>query len=432
MSRIFAVASFAVLLTFGGGLRLASGDASGGSLLIESDPSGAVAYVDGRLAGHTPLTMPAIAAGVHRVRLVSLGYLENTRLVTVKAGSRTQLRTTLTSPGPQNAASRAALKIVALEGEGAVNVIQQKTATAPVIEVRDQNDLPVSGAVVRFAIRGGRATFSGGRTLSVTTDLGGRAAATGFAPTSSGALQITATATFQGQTAAVTIAQTTVTTAAQAAAVSGASAGGGGLGGGGSAAGGGGAGGGGGLSTTTLAIVGGAAAAGAVVVNHTLFAGTTFTGQFSGVLPDTQMSAPGFGNFSCTQLERQTGTIKITLDKTEGALSGTMGVEGDIAISPGTCQASRNTDSFGLDRGTVTGSPDTISATGHAQNDYSEPSFGGGGVNAYDFTFTGRLDGDRQITGSLTVARNVTFRSTDGRTAVNSFGTVTYQVTLQR
>jgi hypothetical protein len=109
-----------------------------------------------------------------------------------------------------------------------------------------------------------------------------------------------------------------------------------------------------------------------------------------------------------------------------------MGVEGDIAISPGTCQASRNTDSFGLDRGTVTGSPDTISATGHAQNDYSEPSFGGGGVNAYDFTFTGRLDGDRQITGSLTVARNVTFRSTDGRTAVNSFGTVTYQVTLQR
>ena len=164
----------------------------------------------------------------------------------------------------QNAPGQAALKIVVLDGEGAVNIIQQKTATAPVIEVRDQNDLPVAGAAVRFGIRNGRAVFGGARTLSVTTDAAGRAVATGFAPTGSGALQITATATFQGQAAAVTIAQTTVTTVAQAAAVSGAGAS--GVSGGASA--GAGAGGGGGLSTTTIGVIAGAVAGGAIVAKE--------------------------------------------------------------------------------------------------------------------------------------------------------------------
>ncbi|MEX2270277.1 MAG: hypothetical protein WD690_02310, partial [Vicinamibacterales bacterium] len=55
-----------------------------------------------------------------------------------------------------------ALRIVVIEGEDAVNVIQQKTAVAPVVEVRDQNGLPVPGAVVRFTIGGGNASFTGG------------------------------------------------------------------------------------------------------------------------------------------------------------------------------------------------------------------------------------------------------------------------------
>src|SRR5215210_4302372 len=115
-----------------------------------------------------------------------------------------------------SAAQTAALKIVVVEGEGAVNIIQQKTAVAPVIEVRDRNDQPVSGALVRFAIQKGRASFNGARTLSVTTDAAGRATATGLTPTGSGALQIGTSAAFQGQTAALTIAQTNVLTAAQA------------------------------------------------------------------------------------------------------------------------------------------------------------------------------------------------------------------------
>src|SRR5690348_14430695 len=73
--------------------------------------------------------------------------------------------------------STSALKIVVIEGEGAVNIVQQKTAVAPVIEVRDRNDQPVAGATVNFVVRAGRATFSGARTLSVTTNAAGRAAA---------------------------------------------------------------------------------------------------------------------------------------------------------------------------------------------------------------------------------------------------------------
>ena len=182
-----------------------------GQLMVESEPAGAVVYVDGRFAGQTPLTLPTVDAGAHRVRVVHDGFLENSRLVTIKSGARAMLQTQLT-PAPQQ------LKIVVVEGEGAVNIIQQKTAVAPVIEVRDRNDQPVSGAAVRFAIQKGKATFDGARTLTLTTDSLGRATAAGLTPTGSGALQIGATATFQGQSAAVAIAQTNVATAAQAAA----------------------------------------------------------------------------------------------------------------------------------------------------------------------------------------------------------------------
>jgi len=67
----------------------------------------------------------------------------------------------------------------------------------------------------------------------VTTNAVGRATAAGLMPTASGPLQIGVSAAFQGQTAAVTIAQTTVATAAEASSVAAgtgtASSGGGGL-----------------------------------------------------------------------------------------------------------------------------------------------------------------------------------------------------------
>ena len=171
----------------------------------------------------------------------------------------------------QAIAQASSLKIVIISGEDAVNIIQQKTAVAPIVEVRDRNDQPVAGAIVRFAIQGGRATFGGAQTLTVTTNAVGQAVATGLTPTASGALQVSASAAFQGQTAAaVTIAQTNVMTAAQAAAVSGASgAGGAGGSSGGAAAGSGAAGGGGGgMSLTTIGLIGGAVAGGAVVATQ--------------------------------------------------------------------------------------------------------------------------------------------------------------------
>lgn len=127
------------------------------------------------------------------------------------------------------------LRIVVIEGEGAVNIIQQKTATAPIVEVRDHNNLPVAGAVVRFSIGGGnQAAFAGGsQTFTVTTNAAGRAMAGALNPMTGGSVQIHVQAAFQGQTAAATIAQTNVMTAAQAAqatAATGASGGGGGVG----------------------------------------------------------------------------------------------------------------------------------------------------------------------------------------------------------
>ena len=163
----------------------------------------------------------------------------------------------------------AGLKIVVIAGEDAVNVIQQRTAVAPIVEIRDRNNVPVAGVPVTFTVGGSSASFAGGvNTLTVTTNALGQATASGLTPTATGALRVTASAAFQGQTATATIAQTNVMTAAQAAAA-----------GGGTAAGGGGtsttagtgaaAGGGGGLSATTIGIIGAAVAGGAVAATQT-------------------------------------------------------------------------------------------------------------------------------------------------------------------
>src|SRR5215213_8736649 len=85
------------------------------------------------------------------------------------------------STGIQPAASQsAALRIVVLAGEDAVNIIQQKTAVAPIVEIRDRNNLPVAGATVTFTLGGQSASFGGLSTLTVTTNAAGQAAAVGL------------------------------------------------------------------------------------------------------------------------------------------------------------------------------------------------------------------------------------------------------------
>jgi hypothetical protein len=128
------------------------------------------------------------------------------------------IRVVLTALGVFGLLSQAqSLKIVVIAGEDAVNVIQQKTAVAPIVEVRDRNDVPVAGATVLFTIDGSGATFGASQTLTVVTNAAGQATATGLTPSATGAFRISARATFQGQTATATIAQSNVMTAAEAA-----------------------------------------------------------------------------------------------------------------------------------------------------------------------------------------------------------------------
>src|SRR5579872_7223133 len=58
------------------------------------------------------------------------------------------------APGPasQPAVLPNSLKILVLEGNGAVNNVEQGLATAPVIEVRDRDDRPVEAATVVFRV----------------------------------------------------------------------------------------------------------------------------------------------------------------------------------------------------------------------------------------------------------------------------------------
>ena len=415
--RISIVISVALVALVGGERRIvAAGEA--GSLLVESEPAGASVYVDGRLAGETPLTLPAIAAGVHRIRVVRLGYLENSRVVTVKAGSRATVRARLTDPAPQSAQA-AALKIVVIEGEGAVNIIQQKTAVAPIVEVRDRNDQPVSGVVVRFVIQKGRASFNGARTLSVTTNAAGRATATGLTPTGSGALRIAASAAFQGQTAAATIAQTTVATAAEASSI---------------AAGSGAASTGGGLSHMAIAgIVGGAGAGiGAVVLGsrkNTAITSRTLTGPFNTQLVMTTTTTSDTGSTACVSTRSISGTVTIQLDeRPDGTVTGqgsTGGTEAETAVTQSPrCQASFGTVGFGY-RGALTGSTGNMTFSQQTINTSTSPAT----VTVTNtLTFTGAMS-NGVIAGTV----NYTEVS-DGRTiftTISGSGSTTFAVTLR-
>ena len=101
------------------------------------------------------------------------------------------------------------LQIVIIGGEGSINNIKQRTAREPIVEVRDENNRPVAGAIVLFAApdRGASGVFlNGTRTTSVTTDANGQAVGRDFKPNqSSGSMQMTVTATFNGLTASAVI-----------------------------------------------------------------------------------------------------------------------------------------------------------------------------------------------------------------------------------
>ncbi len=75
--------------------------AAAGSLLVESRPAGARVLVDGGEAGRTPVTLPAVAAGDHAVRIELVGYLPISTSTRVEPGIRARVAVTLTIERPR-------------------------------------------------------------------------------------------------------------------------------------------------------------------------------------------------------------------------------------------------------------------------------------------------------------------------------------------
>lgn len=302
-------------------------------------------------------------------------------------------------------AQSAGLRIVVIGGEGAVNIIQQRTAVAPLVEVRDANNLPVPGVAVTFSVGGQGATFGGGlQTLTVTTNAVGQAAATGLTPTATGAIQINATAALQGQTITATITQTNFATA-QAAAQAATTAGSG------SSAGttaGAGAGSGGGVSTgAVVGIVGGvgaAAAAGVAVAgakgDEGSSGGTSFTGTLTGQLTIVQtVTGSGQNSPPCTYNHALSGPIKITLEQSSGPATG----RGEVSVIAMDLAASAPNCGSGPGGGNLT-NPFNCSVTGTTDSlecVERRTSTSGTHTSTYTFAFSGSLSGG-VITGTVT------------------------------
>ena len=144
-------------------------------------------------------------------------------------------------------AQATALKIVILDGEGAINDIKQRIAREPIVEIRDENDRPLSGALVVFTLpdRGASGVFAdGSRSLMVHTDTKGQAVARGLRPNqTTWKFQIRVDTSYQGLTANTSISQTNVGAAVAGAGISA-------------------------KWVTILSIVGGAAAVGAVAATR--------------------------------------------------------------------------------------------------------------------------------------------------------------------
>jgi hypothetical protein len=95
------------------------------------------------------------------------------------------LSLTLWLPGLGLAQQPQRLELLVVAGEGAVNSIETRAVTVPVVELRDEQQRPIAGAEVVFSAPpvGPSVTFFGAaRSLSVRTDERGRAQPDGVMP----------------------------------------------------------------------------------------------------------------------------------------------------------------------------------------------------------------------------------------------------------
>ena len=114
--------------------------------------------------------------------------------------------------GTSGTLAEPSLRIIVVEGDGAINNVRTHTTHDPVVEVRDEKNGVVPGASVTFQTpsTGPSADFGdGARSFVTQTDAEGRATVHGLRPNSiTGPYEIRLTASFNRQTANAVITQT--------------------------------------------------------------------------------------------------------------------------------------------------------------------------------------------------------------------------------
>lgn len=337
------------------------------------------------------------------------------------------------------------LHIVVVDGEDSVNIIQQGTAVAPVVEVRDENDQPVAGAVVLFAIRRGRnARFAGNlQRVSVTTNASGRATVAGLTPTGNGPVQIDISASYRGANASTTVTQTNVATASQAAAAGGGAAAGGAAAGTAGAAVAAGAAGAGGAGLSGIAI--GAIAAGAAGAVGTAVAlrsssdsptspttaapvVSNLSGPFVTSYTWSFSASPTNNGGPCTVTRALVGTSSIQLTTTGTTVSGTLETTYSETNASQTCAANYFIGEGPITwRTPVSGSTTQITANGTGGG-FTIPVTGGQVTGVGTFSFTGSVSGG-VMTGTISLTRNGQGQGAVGPIAVTA--STTTNVTLR-
>jgi hypothetical protein len=105
------------------------------------------------------------------------------------------------------------LRLTIVAGQGATHNVSQRVGSQVIVEVTDENNRPVTGAVIGFLLpeTGPGGIFSNGiNALSLVTDTTGRAVA-GFTPNDIvGSFEMIVTASFQGRSATATVSQSNV------------------------------------------------------------------------------------------------------------------------------------------------------------------------------------------------------------------------------
>ena len=331
------------------------------------------------------------------------------------------------------AAHAQGLQIRVLAGEDAVNVIQQKTAVAPLVEVRDRNGLPVAGVAVTFSIQGSSfASFPGAvSTLSAVTNAAGQATVAAVNPVAAGSFSIQVQAAFQGQTALATIAQSNVMTLAEVAAAGSAASS--------TASTGTAAGQGGGISGTTIGVIGGAVAGGALIATQVGGGDpqdgspTTVTRSLTGSISGQVIFVHNLANGStCTSEHTLSAPLTFRLNVAGDTATGQLfGTGSETVTTGGTCQGTRpGTYLFGANLD-VTGSPGALTATSRQTINNPNPgSLPAGASEAHQITttFSGAFDGST-VTGTIVYERTTTI---SGSISQVYSGSVTMPVTLRQ